>query len=67
MLTGEKTGPNFRKYDHVQKFQKNDGSVEHIANKYRQAPSLNAFKSHLNKFSKDHPFQFQTVCCLTDD
>ena len=31
------------------------------------APSLNAFKSRLNKFWKDHPFKFRAACYLTED
>ena len=31
------------------------------------APSLNVFKSRLNKFWKDHPFKFRAACYLTED
>ena len=31
------------------------------------APSLNAFKSRLNNFWKDHPFKFRAACYLTED
>ena len=31
------------------------------------APSLNAFKSRLNKLWKDHPFKFNPACYLTND